>query len=92
MDALLALALLFLPAIIYFVRSPYRPSNADVLTSLLGIWIGLTVLIYVGNWILAGVGGYWAAGIGWLFLCGYSWRVSGIEKSNSRTGTNKSCS
>ena len=47
MEAVVAVALLFLPAIIYFVRSPHRASNADVLGSLLGIWLGLTILIYL---------------------------------------------
>ena len=81
MEALLAVCLLFLPAIIYFVRSPFRPSNADVLASLLGIWLAVTVVIYLGNWIFPRRGGYWAAAIGWLALCVYSWHVSGAERS-----------
>lgn len=76
------IALVFLPALIYFIRSPFRPSHADILGALVGIWIGLTVLIYLGNWLFPRQGGYWAASIGWIAMCAYAWRNSNAERAH----------
>lgn len=83
MEALIVVALIFLPAIIYFTRSPRRPNNADVLGALLGIWLGSTVLMYVGNWLVPKSGGYWFAGLGWIAMLAYAWKESSDEKAKT---------
>ena len=82
MEALVAVALLFLPAIVYFVRSPYKPQNADVLGYLLSIFLLLTILFYIGNWLFPKTGGNWFAVIGWLIMCINAWLQSGHELAN----------
>ncbi|NMG31271.1 hypothetical protein [Aromatoleum evansii] len=83
MEAVIAIALLFLPVIIYFTRSPSRPSNADVLSALLGIWLGLTTLIYLGNLFAPKIGGYWFAGLGWVGMLAYAWIETGDKKAKN---------
>lgn len=81
MDALVAIVLIFLPVIIYFVRSPFRHSHGDILVALLAIWIGFTVLIYLENWLFSGQGGYWAVSVGWVAMCAYAWCNANGERS-----------
>ena len=80
MEALIAVALMFLPAIIYFVRSPIRPDQIDVLIALLGIFLGLALIIYLGNFLFPPRQGYWIAFAGWILMCVYSWNISGKER------------
>lgn len=71
MNHVIGIALSFLPVLIYFVRSPFRPSNADVLIALLGVIIGLAVLSFFSPWVLVA---------GWAAMCVYAWHVAGKER------------
>jgi len=81
MEALLVVGVLLLPAIIYFVRSPLRPSNGYVLMTLVGMWIALSVAIFLGDWFFPGRGGPWAAVIAWIAMCIYAWKNASEEQA-----------
>lgn len=77
MNHVIGIVLSLLPVLIYFVRSPYRPSNADVLIGLLGVIIGLAVLSFFGPWILVA---------GWVAMCAYAWHVAEKERKKRGSG------
>ena len=59
--------------------------------SLLGIWIGLTIVIYLGNWLLPQRGGFWTVAAAWAAMCVYAWKVTDVERvrrSESKRGKN----
>lgn len=89
MEALLSVTLVFLPAIIYFTRSPYRPTHGDVLASLLGIWLGLVIVIQVGTWLLSERGAFWAGAVIWAAMCIYAWTVADAERNHRSERTHK---
>jgi len=82
--AIFVMALMFLPAILFFVRSPGKPDNGDVLMALVGISVTLTILAYLGNWLLPKNGGYWIAALGWLLMLAYAWTESGRRRADRK--------
>jgi membrane associated rhomboid family serine protease len=89
MEALIALILLFLPALIYFIRSPYKPSNADILATIIGVWLALVVLLYLGKFFFSKKESYWLALFGWIGMSIYAWKVSGKERVRRRKKNEK---
>jgi len=77
MNHVIGIAACLLPVLIYFFRSPFRPSNADVLIALLGTIIGLAVLSFFGTWILV---------VGWVAMCAYAWHIAEKERKNRSSG------
>lgn len=73
MEAALVVAIAFLPAIIYLVRTPYRLDRIDVLVSVIGVWLGLSIAAYLVRWLLSQRAAYWAFGVMWFAMSVYAW-------------------
>lgn len=71
MDALVAVGILLLPAIIFLVRQK-RPSTEDVLMAFLGLWLGAAIASYVLMW-LAGPEYAW---VGMALVWGYAMYIA----------------
>jgi hypothetical protein len=84
MEAAVAVAIIFLPAIIYLVRTPHRLDHADVAMSLLAVWLGLTIATHLLKWLLSDTAALWSLGLVSLAMVIYAWVVTSKDRRASK--------
>lgn len=80
MEAAVALGIIFLPAILYLSRTPYKQDKSEVLMMIVGCVIGISLLGHLGNFIWPQAGGPAFALAGWIAMLAYAWKQSSSEQ------------
>ena len=87
--ALIAVAAVFTPVIVYFVRSPHRPDTQEILMMSVGWLLTMMVLAFIARWLMPGVAGYVLMAIAWIAASWYAWSQAQKERVAKSSNTSR---